>query len=94
MNTINNSDFQAAFINITESPVSEKHICYYTTKGSDNTIVLNEVYEANYWHPDTDAIILPVLRVRRIDSQLRTVQKAGPLVVLEAAQNTVHEIYK
>lgn len=93
MNTINESNFQAAFINTTCSPKTEKHICYYTQPENFNLICF-EVYEAHYPHPDApDCVVIPITLIRRVDSKSRFAPEAGHLVLLEATQNDCHQIY-
>ena len=97
MNSINQSNFQAAFVNTLDEPKSEKHICYYTALSSsykDNDLVCYEVYEARYPHPDVpDYADITITLIRRIDSKSRIGVDAGHLVLLEAAQNDCHRVY-
>ena len=97
MKSINQSNFQAAFINILDEPKSERHICYYTEPSpsfKDNSLVCIEVYEARYPHPDASEYAdLPVILTRRVDAKSRIGVNAGHLVLLEAAQNDCRRVY-
>lgn len=97
MNSINRSNFQAAFVNTLDEPKSERHICYYTTPSpsfKDNSLVCYEVYEARYPHPEApDYADIPIILTRQVDSKKRVGSNAGHLVLLEAVQNDCRRIY-
>ena len=95
MNSINQSSFQAAFVNTLDSPKSTKHICFYTKPGDGGDVNCFEVYEAIYSHPDApDYADIPIILTRRIDSKGRTAANGGHLVLLEAIQNTCKDFYQ
>jgi hypothetical protein len=63
METINQTNFQAVFVNTNKAPIETQHIYWYTREinlvGDSPKIALIEVVREKYQHPDAenDAVI-------------------------------------
>lgn len=77
-------------------PLSEKHVAYFVQKCHwQEKLQLMELVERKYPHPTAYAefgATLIRLETKLIREENRTSTKAGPLIILEAAQETVKEI--
>ncbi|MFH0779301.1 MAG: hypothetical protein V1928_00405 [Parcubacteria group bacterium] len=70
--------------------VKENHICYYTKEESNNEIVLVEVVERLYRHPEClEYALIPIIETRNVRKLKRTNAEAGTLVLMEANQTAV-----
>lgn len=81
-------------INKTESPSKTRHICYYV-KEDGNNLILCEIVENWYKHPDApeDAYV-QLLEDIRVKTYKKWDEKAGELMLLLAAQNNCKTINK
>lgn len=76
-------------INVTEQPVKERHVCYFTNQPDFYTVELFEVVEEFYKHPQCDYALLSRFNTRLIRSEKVRNREAGPILVLEAAQHAL-----
>lgn len=81
-------------INKTESPSKTKHICYYV-KEDGNDLILCEIVESWYKHPEApeDAYV-QLLEDIRVKTYKKWDEKAGELILLFATQNNCRTINK
>lgn len=69
--------------------VRSRHICYFTESQGEE-ILLYEVVEEFYKHPEAPTVALvPVIVTHLIESLRRFDSRAAAMVLLEAAQNNV-----
>ena len=92
--------FQCCFVNTDmQTPISTKHIAYYTTRGMDydsqvEWVALNEVVELTYRHPDAPdhaTVRLTTTRPVLCEKDARSL-KAAHIRLLEDAQNNSRSI--
>lgn len=69
--------------------VRSRHICYFTESQGDE-ILLYEVVEEYYKHPEAPNVaVIPVIVTHLVKSSQRVSREAAAIVLLEAAQNNM-----
>jgi hypothetical protein len=91
MKTINTPDFQAAFVNTQQIPISRVFICNYVTRDGEE-FTLHSISEDTYKHPDTDDMVVKVIMDSVICTHHQSSSKASPLIVLFHAQESLNAV--
>jgi hypothetical protein len=78
--------------NIVEEPVKRKHICYYTTI-VDGYIILLEIEEVFYIHPDSDGgALISKIEDKMICKHRMTDVRSIPLQLIDLSQENMRMI--
>ena len=82
------------FLIMNEDPISVKHISWFTKEDhSSDDIVLYEVVETSYSHPDVpNHLSLKNVEIRVHGSAKRTSEKADSWILLEASLRVVSQL--
>lgn len=92
------STMTCAFVNTDQYPLSVKHICYYATssyKDGEKKIHLWEVVDETYPHPDVpENSVINVIKTHLIRTMKADNLNAAPIIILEAAEETVKILEK
>ena len=89
MNTINNPDFQACFVNTTNPPVKVIHLGWIAKVGLEEA-QLSEIVEEWYPHPDApDISFIQLVRIHIRETAKRGTGNAAKIELLHHAQTNI-----
>ena len=83
---------KCCFVN--DDPIDERHVAWFTTTSGTNAddILLMEVVECTYWHPQAPLEAkLKVLETRHRGRHSRYFSENAPIILVEAAQNNMSQ---
>lgn len=86
----NDKKMQVCFVNTDQLPKSVRHLSYFTSRegvGAAEYIVLSEVIECTYPHPDApDMANVVCISYRAVEKVRVGDNRAAPILLLEAAE--------
>ena len=87
---VNDKKMQVCFVNTDQLPKSVRHLSYFTSRegvGASEEIVLSEVIECTYPHPDApDMANVVCISYRALEKVRVGADRAAPILLLEAAE--------
>lgn len=79
----------AHLINVNTLPEKSKHIAWKVHE-NDNFLILDEIIENYYQHPDTMGVaLLPKIEIKRIKAINKNSKKAAPLWQIKIAEDSL-----
>lgn len=78
-----------------DAPLKTKHVCYFVTEKiqfhGGRELVLNELVENTYYHPETKEMTIDVLEIKPC-RQMKKAREQGALILLDAAEKNIKNI--
>ena len=83
---VNDKKMQVCFVNTDQLPKSVRHLSYFTSREGEY-IILSEVIESTYPHPDApDMANVVCISYRAVEKVRVGADRAAPILLLEAAE--------